>query len=210
MKNLITISVIFLNLLCVAQTPELPLYDSSKTVPGAYYKDLQNDFQRFMGEWKYEQGLDTLIVKIIKKEMQFINYGNVSFYGDFIVAEYRYVENGIEKINTLPNLLINHSTPFKYNIVANIIIKPVPNNSAVCPNCGPNDVMVEGPFSDPERDIFGFEPIVVLRHKIENGVEKVFFTLQIEGSILPDDDGNYGPYSTYNIPQGFYELIKQP
>jgi hypothetical protein len=105
---------------------------------------------RFVGEWKCEQGLDTLIVKIVKKEMQFIDYGYISVYEDFLVAEYRYVENGIEKINTLPNLLINHSTPFKYNIVANIIIKPVPNNPSVCPNCGPNDVMVQGPFRDPE------------------------------------------------------------
>jgi hypothetical protein len=210
MKNQVNILMILFCTLCVAQTPELPLYDSSVTVQGAYYKDLQDDFQRFIGEWKYEQGLDTLIVKIIKKEMQFINYGNVSFYGDFIVAEYRYVENGIEKINTLPNLLINHSTPFKYNIVANIIIKPVPNNSAVCPNCGPNDVMVEGPFSDPERDIFGFEPIVVLRHKIENGVEKIFLTMSIFGFKLPSPYGTVSPYDTYNLPVGLYELIKQP
>jgi hypothetical protein len=170
MKNLVNILMILFCTLCIAQSPILPLYDSSKTVAGAYYKDLQNDMNRFVGEWKYEQGNNLLIVKIQKKETQFINYGNISFYGDFIVAEYRYVENGIEKINTLPNLLINHSTPFKYNIVANIIIKPVPNNPSVCPNCVPNDVMVQGPFRDPERDIFGFEPIVVLRHKIENGV----------------------------------------
>jgi hypothetical protein len=110
----------------------------------------------------------------------------------------------------LPNLLINHSTPFKYNIVANIIIKPVPNNPQVCPNCGPNDVMVEGPFSDPERDILGFEPIVVLRHKIENGVEKIFLTMRIFGNKTSNFDDEVSPYDSYNLPQGRYELIKQP
>jgi len=210
MKKQITLFMILYCTLCVAQPPEFPLYNRSIDVPGAYYKDLQDDFQRFIGEWKYEQGNNLLIVKIQKKEMQFIDYGHISVYADFLVAEYRYVENGVEKINTLPNLLINYPDPYSYNITANIIIKPVANNPNVCPNCGPNDLMVQGSFSDPERDILGQFPICVLRHKIENGVEKVFFTLQIEGSILPDDDGNYGPYSTYNIPQGFYELIKQP
>jgi len=170
MKNLVNILMILFCTLCIAQSPILPLYDSSKTVAGAYYKDLQNDMNRFVGEWKCEQGLDTLIVKIVKKEMQFIDYGYISVYEDFLVAEYRYVENGIEKINTLPNLLINHPDPYDYNLKANIITRPVPNNPQVCPNCVPNDVMVQGPFRDPERDIFGFEPIVVLRHKIENGV----------------------------------------
>lgn len=210
MKNQVNILMILFCRLCVAQPPELPLYSSSMDVLGAYYKDLQNDMNRFEGEWKYEQGNNLLIVKIQKKEMQFIDYGYISVYEDFLVAEYRYVENGVEKINTLSNLLINHSTPFKYNIVANIIIKPVSNNPQVCPNCGPNDVMVEGPFSDPERDILGFEPIVVLRHKIENGVEKIFLTMRIFGFKLPSPDGTVSPYDTYNLPVGLYELIKQP
>ena len=210
MKNFITSIVLLFYVICIAQPPELPLYSASINVQGAYYKDLQDDFQRFIGEWKYEQGNNLLIVKIQKKEMQFIDYGHISVYEDFLVAEYRYIENGIEKINTLPNLLINHSTPFKYNIVANIIIKPVPNNPAVCPNCGPNDVMVKGPFSDPERDIFGYEPEVVFRHKIENGVEKIFLTMSIFGFKLPYPDGTVSPYDTYNLPVGLYELIKQP
>ncbi|WP_333693164.1 DUF6705 family protein [Flavobacterium sp.] len=205
----VTILLTFFCKITFAQTPILPLYHRDIDVQGAYYKDLQQDFNRFVGEWKYEQGSTQLIVRIQKKEMQFIDYGYISVYEDFIVAEYRYIENGIEKINTLSNLLINHSTPFKYNIVANIIIKPVPNNPGVCPNCGPNDVMVKGPFSDPERDIFGYEPEVVLRHKIENGIEKIFLTMTIFGFKLPYADGTVSPYDFYNLPAGFYELIKQ-
>jgi hypothetical protein len=70
--------------------------------------------------------------------------------------------------------------------------------------------MVEGPFSDPERDILGFEPIVVLRHKIENGVEKIFLTMRIFGNKTSNFDDEVSPYDTYNLPQGRYELIKQP
>jgi hypothetical protein len=209
MKNFIAISVIFFNLLCMAQTTELPLYNRSIDVPGAYYRDLQNDFERFVGEWKYEEGSNMLIVKIQKKEMQFIDYGHISVYEDYLVAEYRYVENGVEKINTLPNLLINHPDPYDYSIKCNIIIKPVSTNPDVCPNCGPNDVMVKGPFSDPEIEILGYEPMVVFRHKIENGVEKIFLTFRIFGNLLPDFDGVYGPHTTYNLPEGRYELIKQ-
>jgi hypothetical protein len=210
MKKQITLFMILYCTLCVAQSPILPLYNSISNVPGAYYKDLQNDMNRFEGEWKYEQGNNLLIVKIQKKEMQFIDYGHISVYEDFLVAEYRYVENGVEKINTLPNILINYPDPYDYNIKANIITKPIPNNPLVCPNCGPNDVMVEGYFRDPERDINGYEPVVVFRHKIENGVEKVFLTMRIFGFKLPYSDGTVSPYDRYNLPQGRYELIKQP
>ncbi|RAR48099.1 DUF6705 family protein [Flavobacterium lacus] len=207
--NKLTILLTFFCKITFAQTPILPLYDSSKTIQGAYYKDLQQDFNRFVGEWKYEQGSTELIVRIQIKEEQFVDYGNISVYEDYLVAEYHYVENGVEKINTLPNLLINHPDPYDYSIKCNIIIKPVSTNPDVCPNCGPNDVMVKGPFSDPEIEILGYEPMVVFRHKIENGVEKIFLTFRIFGNLLPDFDGVYGPHTTYNLPEGRYELIKQ-
>jgi hypothetical protein len=72
------------------------------------------------------------------------------------VGEYKYVKNGVEKINTLPNLLINHSNRFNYNLTLNIITRPLPNRTDICRVSDPNGVMVGGAFDDPEIDILGF------------------------------------------------------
>ncbi|RAR48097.1 DUF6705 family protein [Flavobacterium lacus] len=196
---------------CVAQTPVLPLYNSTKDVQGAYYKDLQQDFQRFVGEWKYQQGSTELIVRIQIKEEQFIDYGDITFYRDFLVAEYRYDENGIEKINTFSNLLTNHTNPYKYNMVGSIIIKPISTNPDVCSNCGPNDVIVDGTFNEPNRQIDFLDPRIIFRHKVENGVEKIFFTLYANGNVYVNENEGaaQNQFFSYTIPFGRYELIKQ-
>ncbi|WP_333693168.1 DUF6705 family protein [Flavobacterium sp.] len=212
MKQIATLLLFLLfSVFCVAQTPVLPLYNRNIDVPGAYYKDLQQDLNRFVGEWKYEQGSTELIVRIQIKEEQFVDYGNISVFEDFLVAEYRYVENGVEKINTLPNLLINHPNPYSYNINSNIIIKPVATNPDVCRNCGPNDVMVKGSFEDPDRQIDFLDPMVIFRHKVENGVEKIFFTLYANGNVYVNENEGaaQNQFFSYTIPFGRYELIKQ-
>jgi archaellum component FlaF (FlaF/FlaG flagellin family) len=209
--NKLTILLTFFCKITFAQTPILPLYDSIKDAPNAYYKDLQNDLNRFVGEWKYEQGSTQLIIRIQKKEMQFIDYGDITFYRDFLVAEYRYVENGIEKINTFSNLLTNHTNPYKYNMVGSIIIKPISTNPDVCRNCGPNDVMVDGTFNEPNRQIDFLDPRIIFRHKVENGVEKIFFTLYANGNVYVNENEGaaQNQFFSYSIPFGRYELIKQ-
>jgi hypothetical protein len=205
--------IIVLLLFCAisqAQTPILSLYNDSRNIQGAYYKDTQNEFNRFVGEWKYKNGNDTLIVRIIKKEMQFIDYGHISVYEDFLVGEYRFVQNGIEKINTLPSILSNFVDPYEYNINANIIKRPTQNNPDVCPHCGPNDVIIRGSLRDPNIEILGLEPTVFMRSKTENGVEKIFFSLVLFGNVFVNVDEGYPPHTSYRLPSGTYELIKQP
>lgn len=207
----VTILLTFFCKITFAQTPILPLYDSIKDAPNAYYKDLQNDLNRFVGEWKYEQGSNQLIVKILKKEMKLNNYSEFSYYVDVLVAEYRYIENGVEKINTLQNINTNHNDYYDYNITANIIIKPVLNNPDVCRNCGPNDVMVDGTFNEPNRQIDFLDPRIIFRHKVENGVEKIFFTLYANGNVYVNENEGaaQNQFFSYTIPFGRYELIKQ-
>jgi hypothetical protein len=194
----------------IAQTPVLPLYNADIDINRAYYKDLQDEMNRFIGEWKYENRNNSLTIIFKKKEEQFVDYGSVGVYEDFLVGEYQYIENGIELINTLPNILNNLPDPYSYNINANIIKRPVPNNPNACPQCGPNDVILRGSFSDPDIEILGLEPTVYIRHKIENGLEKIIFSLYLGGNIIIDINEGDPPHTTFRLPAGTYELIKQP
>ena len=45
-----------------------------------------------------------------------LTYGRIFYYTDFLVGEFRYVENGVEKTNTLSNLSINHPSPYENSI----------------------------------------------------------------------------------------------
>jgi hypothetical protein len=97
---------------CKAQSPILPLLsgDSGNIVQGAYYKDLDNVFDKFVGSWKYTNGSTSLIITFKKKTIFYNIYDD--YYEDILVGEYKYIENGIEIVNTLPNLTINYSNQF--------------------------------------------------------------------------------------------------
>ena len=59
---------------------------------------------------------------------------NGYLYEDMIIGEYQYIENGVEKINTLNGLSVNHSNGGKYSISGNIIIAGQVDN-----DCLPNE-----------------------------------------------------------------------
>lgn len=197
-----------------SQTPIKSLYDDDYgEIYGAYYKDTYNDLIRFVGTWKYTSGNTSIEIVLQKKEMQLICDGagcEWGFYTDIIIGEYKYIENGNVVVNTLSNLAINHENPYSYNITGNIILKYNPYNPYVCVGCGPGDVKIWTYFSDPERDIFGMNGIMVFYHYTENNVEKLRLQFMADGVPLPGLDGEpESEYSNYRIPFGFYELEKQ-
>lgn len=94
---IITIGLIFSN--CKAQIPVLNMETNTKydAPDNSYYKDINNVLNDFEGTWLYTNGNTSLKIGLVKS----VKYFNGDYYEDILVGGYRYVENGIEKINTL-------------------------------------------------------------------------------------------------------------
>ncbi|WP_299362887.1 DUF6705 family protein [Winogradskyella sp.] len=112
MKQIVTIFTLALSLYsCKAQSPLLSLDDQGwNNIDNAYYKDINNVLNDFEGTWLYSNDTISLKISLVKS----VQYFNGDYYEDTMVGGYQYIENGIEKINTLtdadnPNLGISAS-----------------------------------------------------------------------------------------------------
>jgi hypothetical protein len=100
MKNIITIAAAILTFLsCKAQSPILNMeIDTKSNAPNnSYYKDVNNVLNNFEGTWLYTNGNTSLNIILVKSTQ----YYNGKYYEDLLVGGYQYIENGVEKINTL-------------------------------------------------------------------------------------------------------------
>ncbi|WP_121667324.1 DUF6705 family protein [Mesonia aquimarina] len=214
MKIFFILPLLFSFMLCKAQSPVLPRYSNPDyaSIAGAYYKDTFNDYDRFEGTWQYSSGNTLLTITLVKKEMQYIDNSaspmlGVNYYEDILIGEYRYVENGIEKVNTLPNLQINYSDPYAYNLYGGIIQKysSIPD---VCIGCNPGEVRVALLFNEPNINIPGSVMLYYFRHFTENGVEKSELTMTDQG-FISHEQGTVSLNNKYSIPQQSFILIKE-
>ena len=205
MKKLIVITLTLLALSCKAQTV-LPLYKKPSTVDlqGSYYlKDMDNDMDAYVGTWQWINGNTSLTIQLIKVEMVL---ESVNVYCDFLLGEYRYVENGVEKVNTLPVTYTTGEDPYNYNI--NIgHITTVNRGFPPCLTCTPDTRYMQGYFRDPTvLDSATNEPLsakLYMVHTVDNGVEKLIIRI-----FDPYVYGKNGP-TEMNITSGRYTLIKQ-
>ena len=190
----------------VAQTPVKSLYEDPTDIWGAYYKDTYNDLDRYVGTWKYINGSTSLTITLQKRTMQHYEDDYNNYYEDLLIGEYKYIENGVEKINTLPQLSANLPSSYSYNIVGNIIIGP---QSQYCHGCGPMDRKVLLGFIDPNRDIMGFEPEMIFQRADAGSVQKLKLNFRtISGRITIE--GQTPAFTSYTVPFGEYLLVKQP
>jgi hypothetical protein len=134
MKKLIyTIVVLLVALHSQAQDPIVNI-ENNKGIrsQGMYYKDVNNLLNPYEGTYIYTNGTTSLKFVLQKKVQAFDGW----LYEDVIVGEYQYIENGVEKVNTLNNLNINHTDSWDYNIRGNRIIKiGLPG----CDDCTPTE-----------------------------------------------------------------------
>lgn len=56
MKRTLIISIVIASFNCYAQSPIFPLDHWSEEEPNAYYKDLDNELNAFVGTWLYTNG----------------------------------------------------------------------------------------------------------------------------------------------------------
>lgn len=108
MKHITTLTLILIINFSFGQTI-VPIEDRKTTteIEGNtyYYKDVNGEFNKFLGDWKYQDDATnpTKIVEIsfYKREMEDAFGGN---FDDEIFARIKYIENGIVIYNTFPAL----------------------------------------------------------------------------------------------------------
>lgn len=208
MKNIIilfVISLIFTN--CKAQI--IPRYGSEPygEIDGAYYKDVNNELNPFEGTWLYTTLNDTLKVTFVKK----YHFDRGEFFTDYLIGEFQYVEDGIEKANTLSNINVNHSSIFDYNMYSIAFVKKFA--FPVCNDCTLADKRLVMHFDEPANDDSLLDANFIMRHVIENGVEKLkvqFIMISSADGINKDSNSNEpSTAERHSIPYGEYTLIKQ-
>ena len=208
MKNIFKIlSVLFL-ISCKAQTIT-PLYpvDSSPTneiIVNQYYKDVDNDYNPYVGTWKWESGNNSLT--IIFNKVVYNNNGHGDF-SDLLVGEYQYIENGVELVNTFPLIepigipnIVNQEDPWENNIVS-IRIADTHKGIPPCPECAPNTRFIILEISDPTKpNLMGD---IVMARFVESSVEKIRARIY-KTHNLSNSNGEL------SIPENsIYTLIKQ-
>lgn len=213
MKKITYILILaFLTTISNAQSPILPRYDNPNygEVNNAYYKDINNIHNQYEGTSLYINGNTSL--KIILKKKTLVHYvGNTyTYYSDYLVGEYRYVENGVELVNTLSAINDDYQDPFDYNLCSTYLKRN--DTYPKCNECSPTEKRLNMQFNEPtRRHITGFSNDFALRRFFESGTEKlkIWFACRDNGIYRTKDDFNLTTITGFSLPYGEYTLIKQ-
>lgn len=200
MKKIIALVLIVLsNINCKAQIVVNTTETDYTILPNnCYLKDSNNYLTPYVGEWKYVNGSTTLIIKLRK----IINYNNGTYSEDMLIGEYQYIENGIEKINTLSNFSTDLPDQYFHKIDGKTLKTKL--DAPACNDCG-NNPRVSLIYNDPTKHVAGIMTLGV--YDVEN--IKIYITTSniryfqnLDGSL---DYENVG----FTIPIGWYILEKQ-
>ena len=119
MKKLFVILSVVCTFGLMAQvTSTSSIYDIDNLIKhGNYAQDLNQDRDKFVGTWKYQNGETTLIVKLEKKDrFKFILNELQVFYQDAITVKYKLIKNGnvlFDNLNSsFPNEYTNDNNAF--------------------------------------------------------------------------------------------------
>ena len=194
---IIIIITLFAFFSCKAQSPIVPLDTRIHETPdGSYLKDLNNELNKFVGTWKYENGNTSLILTFKKVNQRY----NGEWYEDILVGEYKYVVNGVEIFNSLYRLNHPMVNDAQHYIEGNTIIKKLQKPS--CEECDISERRILMFFDDPERKYLSHK--LAIRYINENVTEKIEAILITEGSsVLPYENA---PQEA-RVPDGTYTFI---
>ncbi|TPD71148.1 hypothetical protein FJA49_04410 [Flavobacterium microcysteis] len=131
-------------------------------IRGAYHKDMNDLLNPFEGTYVYTNGNTSLKI-VLQKKKSF----NTKYYEDMIIGEYQYIENGIEKINTLNKLSINFTDAWNYSVGANLIITA---GQVGCDECLPNEKALSGGLVD---ELTHNNADLIIRRITVNGIQAI-------------------------------------
>ncbi|WP_460220646.1 DUF6705 family protein [Psychroserpens sp. MEBiC05023] len=169
-----------------------PPYDTN-----CYEKDINNEFNKFEGTWLYQNGTTEITFKL-KKEAHY-QLSNESNYQDLLVGEYKYIENGVEKVNTLSDFDSAQLSGYDHKISGGIFIHRLPNHCT--DNSNVTETKIELFIIHPTEE--DTEGIVILRHVNDNGTQK------LQACIYDDTTMGPNPNARIDIPNGYYVFVKQ-
>ena len=197
MKNIFKIiPLLIFTISCKAQSPVFALEDQNgNEVEGAYYKDSNNSLDPFIGTYIFTHGTTSLKIILQKRTMVYSGY----LYEDLLVGEYQYIENGVEKVNTLSN--ISSPSTNEMSISANYIYS---NGSYWCRDCAPNEKGVMGSFV--EHSTKNFAQLLIRRLEV-SGQPAIKINIWWHSKTY-NPDTQPVPENA-NFPSGDYILIKQ-
>lgn len=170
MKKIILIIVFTINVIQnYAQSPIVDLKArTGKRLDNAYYKDVNNILNQFVGTWVYTNGTTSLKIVLVKKTTIFTG----SYYEDLLIGEYQYIVNGVQKFNSLANLSTDLPNIFHHKIYGNHI----PRTDTPFDEYFPGENRVKLTFEDNiggsivvRRTFVGIQPgIQILRRCLDN------------------------------------------
>lgn len=200
MRKIVLVLLTFCIFNCKAQVSALFEGDDVYTPnSGLYYKDVDNDFDKFVGTWKWIDNSNSWTV-VLKKILQ-IDDGDGYTY-DALYGEYQYIENGIEKVNTLANINDSNIHPLSHKISNPLIIAN--HHLPQCLDCEVNERRISITIEHPNFSQITGE--LIMRYRNEGGVEKIYLNiLDGQGKFTL----NEGDPTNIDIPLGEYVLIKQ-
>lgn len=182
-----------------AQTPTIDLnsWNGISITDGAYYKDIDNYLDPFVGTWLYTNGNTSFKIVIEKKTMA----EHPTYYDDLLLGGYQYIENGMEKINTIP-MLANTQIEWSLSIVGNRVIDKY--DKPECRACATTEKRVNLSFSDPERQLSG--ELILRRITVGGQAALRAFKRTTNYFISLTEES---PFKFMVVPDGEYILIKQ-
>ena len=169
-----------------------------------YIKDTNNLLNQFVGTWEYTNGATKLKI-VLRKE---VNDYNGYYREDLIYGEYQYIENGVEKINTLSEIDTVYQAQFNHSIGGNTILSKY-SRQLPCNDCLDSENRLLALISD---EIKGTGGRIFLRRIIVNGQPAISALIHFDGIKTTGDttNGFNQEFVGSTIPNGNYTLIKLP
>ncbi len=185
---------------CKAQNPIVDITESELGLPNGYYvKDKNNLLNQFEGTYIYTNGNTSFKILLVKKVQQY----NGRYYEDLVIGEYQYIENGMEKVNTLFEINTVYNDQRSHNIDGNLVVN---NNFRMwkCPECSPNEKRLSASIRDASTDRYA--RIFMRRTTVNSQQVMIIKISHVMG--MPYNEQN-GPPPAFSLPLGELTLIKQ-
>lgn len=149
----------------------------------------------------YTNGTTSLRIVLVKKVLQY----NSQYYEDLIIGEYQYIENGVEKVNTLSEINIVYPNQIVHNIAGNSVLRN--DNKPPCNDCEDFESRLRLSFTEPNSELYG---TMIVKKTTQGSQEAIKIHIKATGSGSVWLEGTPPPPLDFNVPSGEYFLIKQP
>lgn len=201
MKNTIFLLIVLVSNIIKSQSTIIDITASEAGLPDGYYlKDTNNILNQFEGTYVYS--LNNIFKISLKK---IVNQPVNSHFEDMIIGEYQYIENSIEKINTLSSLNTNYSDQFLKHSIASMYILENKNSWLwKCPECNSNEKRLVLRIRDRLTNRFAN---LLIRKTIENRQQVLKVKINSVSAAIWEEGTPEPP--AFALPTGEFTMIKQ-